>query len=93
MDFINYKNKLVVAVCLLQSEKDRIKEILTAYNIRLGTIYNNITSILDDLEKINLIENIPDEKERILNLINYINDFSNTTEDQKIKKEIDNKLN
>ena len=56
MDFINYKNKLVVSVCLLTAEKDRIKEILTAYNIRLGTIYNNISSILDDLEKINLIE-------------------------------------
>ena len=92
MNFVNYKNKLVVSVCLLQSEKERIKEILIAYNIRLTNIFNSISSILDDLEKINFIEQIPEEKERILNLINYVNNFSNIEEEEEIKKQIDEKF-
>ena len=58
MNFTNYKYKLVVSVCLMQSEKSRIKEIIEAYNIRLNTIYSSISSMLDDLEKINFIEKL-----------------------------------
>jgi len=39
MDFSNYKYKMVVVVSLLNSEKERIKQILDAYNIRLIYIY------------------------------------------------------
>ncbi len=87
MNFTNYKYKLVASVSLLTAEKDRIQEIITAYNIRLNTIYNNISSILDDLEWINFIENIADEKQRIINLINIVHNISNKSEDEQIKKE------
>ena len=92
MNFTNYKYKLVVSVCLMQSEKSRIKEIIEAYNIRLNTIYSSISSMLDDLEKINFIEAIPNEKEQINNLINFVNDFNNIEELETIKNEIDEKI-
>ncbi len=53
MDFNNHKYKLIVGVCLLKSEQDRIKEIINSYNIRLEQIYNNLCSLLDDLDNIN----------------------------------------
>jgi len=76
----------------MQSEKSRIKEIIEAYNIRLNTIYSSISSMLDDLEKINFIEAIPNEKEQINNLINFVNDFNNIEELEIIKNEIDEKI-
>ncbi len=38
MEFENHKYKLIVALYLLNSEKDRIKEILKSYNYRLEHI-------------------------------------------------------
>ena len=93
MNFTSYKYKLVVSVSLLQSEKERIKEIVEAYNIRLNTIYISISSLLDDLEKINFIEAIPNEKEQINKLINFVNVFNNIEELETIKNEIDEKIN
>jgi len=90
MNFTNYKYKLVASVSLLTAEKDRIQEIIIAYNIRLNTIYNNISSLLDDLERINFIENIADEKERIINLINIVHNIKNN--DEKIKNNMDEKF-
>ena len=89
MNFTNYKYKLVASVSLLTPEKDRIQEIIIAYNIRLNTIYNNISSMLDDLERINFIENIADEKERIINLINIVHNIKNNDEDEQIKNNMD----
>ena len=92
MNFTNYKYKLVASVSLLTAEKDRIQEIIIAYNIRLNTIYNNISSLLDDLERINFIENIADEKERIINLINIVHNIKNNDEEKKIKNNMDEKF-
>jgi len=92
MNFTNYKYKLVASVSLLTAEKDRIQEIIIAYNIRLNTIYNNISSLLDDLERINFIENIADEKERIINLINIVHNIKNNDEETKIKNNMDEKF-
>ena len=92
MNFTNYKYKLVASVSLLTAEKDRIQEIIIAYNIRLNTIYNNISSLLDDLERINFIENIPDEKQRIINLINIVHNIKNNDEDEQIKNNMDEKF-
>ena len=62
-----------MGVCLLKSEQDRIKEIISSYNLRLEQIYNNLCSLLDDLDNINLIEKMTDEKKQINNLILYSN--------------------
>ena len=51
MDFTNYKYKLIASVAILTAEKDRIKEIITAYNIRLDNIFIAVSSLLDDLKK------------------------------------------
>jgi hypothetical protein len=92
MDFTNYKYKLIASVAILTAEKDRIKEIITAYNIRLDNIFIAVSSLLDDLEKINFIEKIPEEKERIINLINFVSSLSNMTDDKQIKKSFDEKF-
>ena len=47
MDFQNHRFKLLVSISLMCSEKDRIKQIITSYNMRLEHIYNNICSTLD----------------------------------------------
>ena len=77
MEFGKHKYKLVVALTLLNSEKDRIKDILKSYNIRLESIYSNLISIMDQLQEINLIEDIKNEDEQIKNLIKYSKIFNN----------------
>ena len=73
MDYKTQKFKLVVSLCLLKSEQDRIKDILSSYNTRLEHIYNNICSLLDELEKLNNLENMTDEQQQLNNLILYAN--------------------
>ena len=65
MDFQQHKYKLTVSICLLNSEKDRIKDIIKAYNNRLEKIYNSLISIMDEIEQINKIEKITDDNEQI----------------------------
>ena len=97
MDFINYKHKVVISVCLVNAEKERIKEIIITYKIRLESIYNNLNSLLDDLTHINFIESMPDHKEKINKLIENVNNNNiysklNIDVDSEFKK-IDEKNN
>jgi hypothetical protein len=89
MDFINYKHKVVISVCLLNAEKERIKEIINTYKIRLESIYNNLNSLLDDLTHINFIESMPDHKEKINKLIENVN---NNNIYSKLNIDVDNEF-
>ena len=89
MEFNNHKYKLVVSICLLNAEKDRIKEILKSYNNRLETIYNHLISIMDQMEELNKIEKITDEKEQINNLIIYSKINNNNNETNLLKNNIE----
>jgi hypothetical protein len=90
MEFSNYKNKTIASIAILTVEKDRIKEIIQGYKIRLDSIYITVSSLLDDFEKLNYIENIVDEKERVIDLIKFACNCS-TDENNKIKNEFDEK--
>ena len=93
MEFNNHKYKLVVSICLLNAEKDRIKEILKSYNNRLEYIYNNLISIMDQMEELNKIEKITDEKEQINNLIIYSKINNNNNETNLLKNNIECNIN
>ena len=69
MDYQQHKKKLIISLCSLNSEKDNIKNIISCYNKRLEIIYNNLIYNMDELEKINNIEKMKDEKDQINNLI------------------------
>ena len=90
MEFSSYKYKMIASVSILTAEKDRIKELINTYTIRLDSIYSSLLPLLDSLEKINYIENIVDEKERIINLIKFACNFT-PDENKKIKKHIEEK--
>jgi hypothetical protein len=84
MDIHNQKYKLVVAVSLLTAETDRIKKIFTSYNIRLDCIYNKLVNLIHELDELNKIEQISDDKTKIDSLIEYVhlmttNDIINNT--------------
>ena len=94
MDYPTHKYKLTVSFCLLNSEKDRIKDIIKAYNNRLEKIYNSLISLMDQLDEINKIEHITDKKDQINNLILYSKIFNNTNDEIKIlKSDVNNNLN
>jgi hypothetical protein len=63
MDFNNHKYKLIISISLLNAEKENIKNVINSYNERLEKNYISILEILNQLEKINLIEASTDEKE------------------------------
>jgi hypothetical protein len=90
MEFSSYKYKMIASVSILTAEKDRIKELINTYTIRLDSIYSSLLPLLDSLEKINYIENIVDEKERIINLIKFACNYA-PDENKKIKKHIEEK--
>jgi hypothetical protein len=81
---------MIASVSILTAEKDRIKELINTYTIRLDSIYSSLLPLLDSLEKINYIENIVDEKERIINLIKFACNYA-PDENKKIKKHIEEK--
>ena len=56
MDYQQHKKKLLISLCLLNSEKDNIKNIISSYNKRLEIICNNLISNMDELEKISNID-------------------------------------
>ena len=72
MDIHNQKYKLVVAVSLLTAETDRIKKIFTSYNIRLDGIHNKLINLIHELDELNKIEQISDDKTKIDSLIEYV---------------------
>ena len=92
MDFQQHKYKLVVSICLLHAEKENIKNIINSYNERLENIYNNILEILNQLEKINLIEASTDEKEQIKNLIVYSKIYNNKDDINVLKNNVESNI-
>ena len=93
MNYTTHKQKLVISICLLNAEKDNIKNIISSYNKRLEIIYNSLISNMDELEKINNIENIKDEKDQINNLIVYSKIFNNTNNEIKnLKSDVTNNI-
>ena len=93
MNYTTHKKKLFISICLLNAEKDNIKNIISSYNKCLEIIYNNLMSNMDEIEKINNIENMKDEKDQINNLIIYSKIFNNTNNEIKnLKSDFTNNI-
>ena len=93
MEFEQHKYKLIVSICLLNAEKDHIKNIITSYNNRLEFIYNNLISIMDQLEELNKIGKITDEQEQIKKLIIYSKIYNYNDEINIIKSNATSYIN
>ena len=94
MEYTQHKQKLIISICLLNAEKDRIKDIIKAYNNRLDNIYNSIISIMDQVQEISDLENVKDEKQQLYNLIIYSKIFNNNDNELKLlKSEVETNIN
>ena len=84
MEIENQKYKVYVQTALLYYEKQKIKEIFDTYNTRLTTIDYKMNILLNDINKLNQIQETNDEQTKINELIDLIReniDFNNIKED------------
>jgi hypothetical protein len=77
MEFETQKYKLYVSTALLYHEKQKIEEIFNTYNTRLTTINNSIKVLLNDINSIKTIEDIPNEKIQLNKLIELVTNNNN----------------
>jgi hypothetical protein len=84
MEIENQKYKVYVQTALLYYEKQKIKEIFETYNTRLTTIDYKMNILLNDINKLNQIQQTNDEHTKINELIDLIREninFNNIKED------------
>ena len=81
------KYKLYVNIALLYFEKNKIEEIFNSYNTRLTTIDDNMKVLLNDINEFKIIDDAPDEKDKLFKLIDLINNNNNNY--NSIKKSSD----
>ena len=96
MEIENQKYKVYVQTALLYYEKQKIKEIFETYNTRLTTINYKMNILLNDINKLNKIQQSNDEHTKINELIDLIREninFNNIKEDIINKCDNINKIN
>ena len=84
MEIENQKYKVYVQTALLYYEKQKIKEIFDTYSERLTTIDYKMNILLNDINKLNQIQEIHDEQSKINELIDLIRqniNFDNIKDD------------
>ncbi len=69
MEIENQKYKVYVQTALLYYEKQKIKEIFETYNTRLTTIDYKMNILLNDINKLNQIQQTNDEQTKINELL------------------------
>jgi len=74
------KYKLYVNIALLYFEKQKIEEIFNSYNTRLSTINDNMKGLLNDINNFKLIDDTPDEKDKLLKLIDLVSNNNKNIE-------------
>ena len=74
------KYKLYVNIALLYFEKNKIEEIFNSYNTRLTTINDNMKGLLNDINEFKIIDDTPDEKDKLLKLIDLVSNNNNNIE-------------
>ena len=84
------KYKLYVNIALLFFEKQKIEEIYSSYNNRLTTINDNMKGLLNDINSFKMIDETPDEKDKLLKLIDLVssnndNNIKMISDEMKIK--------
>ena len=90
MEIENQKYKVYVQTALLYYEKQKIKEIFDTYNTRLTTIDYKMNILLNDINKLNQIQDINNEQTKINELVDLIRQNINLN---NIKEDIINKCN